>query len=782
MAEGQDQYQSLLMRLDRLQAQYQAQQRELMAIKRELLEQQAQKMEASSGATASEEKVSPANEAVLEIKEQPKSGPAFSPKQAEAPSSPKLAKKTGEAFSFNWEKFIGENLINKIGIFILVLGVGIGAKYAIDHDLISPLARIIMGYLMGIGLLGFSFKLKAKYENYSAVLLSGGMAIFYFISYIAHSFYDLMPLGFTFFLMVVFTGFTVFAALVFNQQIIALLGMVGAYAVPFLLGNKAGNANVFLGYISLINMGILVLAVKKYWKALYYSAFSFSWLIYSFWMFSGYSANEYFVTALVFLTIFFSLFYLTSISYKLLQKEKFGRADLYLILGNAFLYYSFGYYILAGHAIGDDFLGLFTLLNALLHFCVGYGVYKRKLSDSNLFYLIAGLVLVFITIAIPVQLDGHWVTLLWSGEAALLFWIGRTKSVEIYAKLAFPLIILAVISLLHDWGNDYPSLSLFDQVKSVPFLFNTAFLNSLLFTLAFGWMTYVYQTSRQPVELSEFWNKWWLIAIPAIFLFVLYGTFFLEVNNYWVQKYSNSMLKIPDRETGDLVAVFDAYLLKFRLVWLINYSISFPSVLIGLNLWKLKNKSLEKVNLIFQFLFVSLFILAGTEELTALAEAWRFPDVDSNYAVNFYYLGIRYLSYLILAFGMYMLYLQKQQSDWAEMLRIPYDLLLYITLIWVLSSELLLWIENDDSAMKLGLSILWGSYSLMLIALGIWKKKQHLRWAAMVLFGGTLLKLFFYDIAHLSTISKTITLVALGLLLLVISFLYNKYKNLIGNE
>ncbi|HSK12079.1 MAG TPA: hypothetical protein VK907_02635, partial [Phnomibacter sp.] len=41
------------------------------------------------------------------------------------------------------EKFIGEDLISKIGIVILVIGVGIGTKYAIDHDLISPLTRIL---------------------------------------------------------------------------------------------------------------------------------------------------------------------------------------------------------------------------------------------------------------------------------------------------------------------------------------------------------------------------------------------------------------------------------------------------------------------------------------------------------------------------------------------------------------------------------------------------------------------------------------------------------------
>jgi uncharacterized membrane protein len=91
-------------------------------------------------------------------------------------------------------------------------------------------------------------------------------------------------------------------------------------------------------------------------------------------------------------------------------------------------------------------------------------------------------------------------------------------------------------------------------------------------------------------------------------------------------------------------------------------------------------------------------------------------------------------------------------------------------------------LAGSSSSDKLGLSILWGLYSLLLIALGIWKSKKYLRIGAILLFGVTLIKLFFYDISHLSTISKTIVFLSLGILLLIISFLYNKFKNRIADE
>src|SRR5690606_16233330 len=106
---------------------------------------------------------------------------------------------------------------------------------------------------------------------------------------------------------------------------------------------------------------------------------------------------------------------------------------------------------LSDYENGEELLGLFTLANAIVHFGVSAYIYKQKLADKNLFYLIAGLVLVFITLAVPVQLDGNWVTVIWAGEAALLFWIGRTKAVPVYEKLSYILMFLAFISLVQDW-------------------------------------------------------------------------------------------------------------------------------------------------------------------------------------------------------------------------------------------------------------------------------------------------------------------------------------------
>jgi uncharacterized membrane protein len=331
--------------------------------------------------------------------------------------------------------------------------------------------------------MGVGIKLKERYPHYSAVLVSGAIAILYFDTYAAYSFYDLIPQAIAFVMMFIFTCFAVVAAISYNKQIIAHIGLVGAYAVPFLLSNGSDRPQVLFSYMTIINIGILVTAFKKYWKPLYWVSFMLTWAIFLFWLPSRYSEHPHFGLSLFFLTIFFATFYGVFLAYKLNQNEKFSKQDVVLILVNSFIFYATGYTILEGNKIGVQLLGVFTLLNALIHFGVSSLLFKRESIDKNLFYLIVGLVLLFITITVPVQLDGHWVTLIWALEAAILFWIGRTKAVGMYEKMSYPVMIVALFSLLQDWGigyNDY--FDSFQKMLRFSPIINVNFLSSVLFT------------------------------------------------------------------------------------------------------------------------------------------------------------------------------------------------------------------------------------------------------------------------------------------------------------
>ena len=672
---------------------------------------------------------------------------------------------------FDLEKFIGENLLNKIGIAITVIGVAIGAKYSIENNLISPLTRIVLGYFAGIGLLAFGIKLKKKYEDYSAVLVSGSIAILYFITYAAYSFYNLYPQIVAFLLMVVFTVCTVLTAIKYNKQVIAHIGLVGAYAIPFLLSDGTGNVTTLFGYMVIINLGILFLTYKKYWKPLFFSSFSITWLIFFTWFAGSFKESEHFIMAFSFLSIFFLIFYFMALSFKVLKKEKFGVSDILLILFNSFLFYGIGYAILNGHTTGDEYLGVFTFCNGLIYLLTSLVIHKQKLADKNLYYFLLGLGITFITITIPVQLDRSWVTLLWVAQAALLFWIGKTKNTAVYEKLSYPIMVLAFISLSQDW-NAVATL----KTNFTPLL-NINFMNSMLFVIAFGFITYLNQNQKYPSTFSPKKTISVIIsyAIPAIFIFTLYNTFKIEIETYWNQLYGNSY---PENSFNT------DNIRSFKQVWLINYSLFFISALSFINLKRIKNVQLGFVSLVLIAISLVAFLTQGLYFLSELRESYLNQNDSILGKPDSFYIIIRYVSFLFVASALFVSSKLIRQDYLHENLKKTFDFVLHLTILWVASSEMIHWLDFTEStkSYKLGLSILWGVYSLLMIILGIWKQNKSLRIGAIGLFGVTLIKLFFYDISHLNTISKTIVFVSLGILLLIISFLYNKYKHLISDE
>jgi len=402
-------------------------------------------------------------------------------------------------------------------------------------------------------------------------------------------------------------------------------------------------------------------------------------------------------------------------------------------------------------------------------------IYKQKLGDRNLFYLVSGLVLVFIAIAIPVQLDGNWVTLLWAGEAALLFWIGRTKKVAVYEGIAYGLMVLACLSLFQDWiaTSNYftgPPVS-----TALPFI-NIQFLSSLLFMGAFGFIIKLSRETKYPSVLiiQKELLKNILNLLQGLLLLILYVTFFNEIATGFDQAYVKT----------EVYQAHDYSIISYKTIWLINYSLFFTSLLGYVNLKWIKDNSFGKIALMLTGFAVIIFLTVGLLSLSDLRDSYLRPIEASHYTSTVFNLIIRYVSYgfVALAFLTQSYFLKGNTVD--SRLKKPFPLLLHTTILWILSSELINWMDiaGSSESYKLGITILWGVYSLSMIALGIWKKNKDLRISAIALFGVTLAKLFLYDIADLTTIAKTIVLVSLGILLLIISFLYNKYKLLIFGE
>jgi hypothetical protein len=115
-------------------------------------------------------------------------------------------------------------------------------------------------------------------------------------------------------------------------------------------------------------------------------------------------------------------------------------------------------------------------------------------------------------------------------------------------------------------------------------------------------------------------------------------------------------------------------------------------------------------------------------------------------------------------------------------------IVLFLSLEVCLLSELVFYSKTNTVDLiqtvyiKTGLPVLWGVSSFVLMWIGMRKKLRVLRIISLSLFLITLLKLFLFDINNIPVAGKIAAFFCLGILLLIISFMYQKVKKIIVDD
>jgi uncharacterized membrane protein len=71
-------------------------------------------------------------------------------------------------------------------------------------------------------------------------------------------------------------------------------------------------------------------------------------------------------------------------------------------------------------------------------------------------------------------------------------------------------------------------------------------------------------------------------------------------------------------------------------------------------------------------------------------------------------------------------------------------------------------------------SALWMAYGALLMVIGFWRKSAFFRWQALFLIAATIMKVFVYDVSQLDRGYRILSFMILGILLLTVSFVYQK--------
>ncbi len=686
------------------------------------------------------------------------------------------------------EKFIGENLINKIGILILVLGISFFVKYAIDKDWINEPARVGIGVLAGALVMGVAHRLRKNYAAFSSVFVAGAISIFYLTIGIAFHDYHLFSQTVAFIIMVVITIFSVFVSVSYDRKELAVLSLIGGFAVPFMVSTGEGNYKILFTYIAILNIGMLMIAYFKKWNLVTLLAFIFSCLLFSAWFGKGFYDDKLpYRGALFFATIFYLIFSVATVIHNLRNKGTFTKLEYFIMVANTFFYFGMGISIIENWR--PELKGLFTVALALYNLVYAIFLYRKFGLDKNAIYLLLGLTLTFVTLAIPIQFQGNYITLFWAGEAVLLFWLSQKSKISTFKLGAIIVQILMLGSLIMDWEKYYSG----NVMELKPFL-NRMFITGIvsLASLIFTYILLKKEKETTDIFGFEFHPLSYRNIILGVSILVGYFTGMLEVS-YQTEDY------IANEYSGLSYCVLYHFLFSIGIIYFV--------LKLKDQFWNSCTMLLASVNIL---LYITVFYKLTYNEMTE-----NFVMNLSSKSAYF----IHYILLICLAYFGYVLIKFKNESLFSKLLNHKLALWVFaFCIVYVLSNEVMIhglmftkdivssaelakyplnkdnhnyhreiFIDDKFEAIKIqiikiGYPILWGVLSFVFLIIGIKKQNQPLRIIALSLLGITIIKLFFYDIKNVSETGKIIAFILLGVLILIISFVYQKIKRLVVDE
>lgn len=689
------------------------------------------------------------------------------------------------------EKFIGENLINKIGILILVLGISYFVKYAIDKDWINEPARVGIGILAGALIMGIAHKLRKKYAAFSSVFVAGAIAVFYFTIGIAFHSYHLFGQTAAFLLMVGITAFSCLISLSYNRKELAVLSLIGGFAVPFMVSTGQGNYVVLFTYILILNIGILALAYYKKWGIINILSYVFTLILYGAWLFKDLEEkNPHYLGALGFGFAFYFVFILINIINNLRTKGLFSPIELGILASNTFLFYAAGMAVFEHYH--PELKGLFTTSIGLLNLVYAWFLFKKFGQDKTAVYLLIALTLTFITLAIPIQFEGNSITLFWAAEAAMLMGLAQKSKITSYRFASVIVHLLMIVSLLMDWNSIYTSSTVLNIV------FNKICLTGIFAVISLFAVSYLLKAEEENQEQFGliFNPKKYRYFVVATGTIIAYFVGLFEVGFQADQYVSgvNSAITLP---------------ILYHLIFsvLLFYALSKSKTTFGLQLASI-------------IAVVTIVLFAFWFSNYAFYEHEQYIRTGIHQRIGFY---LHYISLFITLFFGYKLYqintenpvfeiFKKKAVIWIAAFFILYlassELMLHglvisnspVTTQDVQSSKLyqdygqteLPFLKDQISytlisntrtqIIKTGFPILWGILAFAFLIIGIRKPKKTLRIVALSLLGITILKLFLFDISNASETGKIMAFILLGILILIISFVYQKIKVLVQDD
>ena len=517
-----------------------------------------------------------------------------------------------------------------------------------------------------------------------------------------------------------------------SRLITAVLAVLGGLLTPVLLQVERPDERNLLAYLLVLDALVLLAARFRTWPSLNRLAWLGSALLLMPTLLREPEAPRP-LTRLLLLSALFLIFLAVPLFRERLEGRRADRIDLALVVANAAAYFWAVYVTL--EAWRPSWEGAYALGLAVLYRLVAADYGSRVPDDRVTVDLHEGVSWTFLSIAMPLALDGQWVTLAWAVQGMTLLWLASRSPAPVAAWGGLAVLLLAAVRAV--------ALDAYWSADTTP-VRNLAFLVHLLVVVALavggglgGRALGLVRTGCTPANLRA---TLWVAAVGTLAV-----QLWREPSGHWP-----AVLLI-----GELVVV-------------------------GL---------LARVSSSPAFV-VATPLLAGV----VLARVLAVDDDLARRAAG----SLVSLAFLVRVAACVAISLaggalaRSTATPWAATVGRVLSGVAGLALLFVLSVNWTRYQESRVSAARatgrneligelrwrtqVGLSLLWTLYAAAALAWGFLRSNQAVRYAALALFGLTVFKVFAVDLGAVRTAYRILSFLVLGVVLLLVSLAYQRRR------
>ena len=651
-----------------------------------------------------------------------------------------VKQKRPEKSEISMEQKIGTQWVLIAGIITVMVGVGFFLKYAYDNFGLTPLVRVIIVAVAGLGcLITGEVTRRRSYEIVAKGVTALGFALLYASVFAAYQMYDLIGMLPAFICAVGITVAAMLYAAVLDEILIAFISLLGGFGAAGLVVNTVINPSRLFIYIVMFSVGAMAVGTYRKWRPINFLTFIGSYIIYGMWYHYSYDPFELMPAAVFWLSVFFAFYLVMPVIYEIVRKTNTKIEDVLLVFFNSAA--AFCIFLIIYEDAPKSRIGLVCVCFAIANFIMTSVVIFRNREDDNLKIVFTALTIFFVTLAIPLYLGANWLTIVWIMEGLMLAVIGlcyRSKFVQVVSAIPFLLSIGNLTTFLPMHIGDFQPV--LNSMFGMWMLMSTALL---IYHLMFRLSGRLNEKNRPIVSELTY------VLFGAVFFFTVISEWFYYAD--W---------NFAGTESIRLHFAFG--MIVISIVIMLMFAV----------------KPVSPGGNLSGVVTLSAAIAASVCSILALSfyphDFWLFANI--NFAFAFLaVLGLLAIGWLInITSGYY--------DSQSMILQIPPVFVVWSVLLLLVQITMHIWYYFDEMVIAgyviahMWISIAWAIYGSILIIIGFAAGWKSLRYIALGLFAVMLIKVFIVDTKNIGSLYRIAAFLATGATLVAMSYLYQHLK------